>query len=101
MTYWKVVLTEFAEAGMQTLRKKKVLSDGDVKVLIRWMDEMEQFGPAHIASSLEWHDHELGREWVGFRSSAFSAKGRIIYRIDGKKVTVLVYRVTVDHNYKK
>ena len=62
---------------------------------------MEEFGPDHIASSREWHDHALERTWRGYRSSAFSKSGRVIYRVFETKVIVEVHRVTADHNYRK
>ena len=78
-----------------------VVTKADVKVLLEWVDEMEEFGPEHIAQSSEWHDHELFREWAGHRSSAFSSAGRVIYKIIENKIVVEVHKVTTDHNYKK
>lgn len=98
---WKVKMTDHAEAELKALLASGKVTKEDVKVLLRWLDEMEEFGPEHIASSKEWHDHELDREWKGHRSSAFSSSGRVIYRIKGNRITVEVHRVTTDHNYKK
>ena len=101
MAKWQVKMTDQAEAELKALLKSGSVSKGDVKVLLRWVDEMEEFGPAHIAASRQWHDHELERDWQGFRSSAFSSSGRVIYRIEDNKIIVEVHRVTTDHNYKK
>lgn len=68
---------------------------------LKWLDQMEEFGPEFIAVSSEWHDHALDRDWIGFRSSAFSSVGRVIYKIIEDQILVEVYRVTPDHNYKK
>ena len=69
--------------------------------MLKWVDEMEEYGPQYIAKSSNWYDHELQREWAGFRSSAFSRSGRIIYRVFENKIIVEVHRVTEEHNYKK
>jgi mRNA-degrading endonuclease YafQ of YafQ-DinJ toxin-antitoxin module len=98
---WTVEVTKEAKAELLDLLKKKILTNADVKVLLKWVYEMEEFGPTYIAESYEWHDHELFREWSGFRSSAFSSKGRVIYKIHENKILIEVYKVTTDHNYKK
>ena len=98
---WVVDMTDSAELELRKLLKAKVVTNFDVKVLLRWVDEMEEFGPKYIANSPEWHDHSLDRDWAGYRSSAFSQSGRVIYKIVDHKVVVEVHRVTTDHNYKK
>ena len=89
------------EEEVTALLKSKAISQPDIKVLLRWIDEMTEFGPDHIAASSEWHDHELEREWKGYRSSAFSSSGRVIYRVNGKLIEVQVHRVTATHDYRK
>ena len=101
MAKWTVDMTTDAKAGLKNLLEKGVVTRADVKVLLKWVDEMEEFGPEYIAQSSEWHDHELLREWTGYRSSAFSAAGRVIYKIIENKIVVEVHKVTTDHNYKK
>lgn len=98
---WQVKMTGPAEAELKALLKNGSITKSDVKVLLRWVDEMEELGPDHIAAFREWHDHELDRKWKGFRSSAFCSQGRVIYRIEDNKIIVEVHRVTTDHNYKK
>lgn len=99
--FWKVKLTVDAEVELKKLLLDQVITKKDISVLLRWVDEMEEFGPDHIAQSKEWHDHELSKRWVGYRSSAFSSAGRIIYRIVAHRVIVEVCRVTADHDYRK
>ncbi|MBN22238.1 MAG: hypothetical protein CL678_13235 [Bdellovibrionaceae bacterium] len=101
MSKWTVEMTDEARAKLTDLLSRKEINNADVKVLLRWVDEMEEFGPKYIAQSAEWHDHELERDWAGFRSSAFSSSGRVIYRIDDNKIIVEVHRVTANHDYKK
>lgn len=101
MGRWKVSLTSRAEQDLKELLHKGDISKADIKVLLRWLDEMEEFGPEFIAKSPEWHDHKLQFEWEGYRSSAFSRAGRVIYKVINIKIVVEVYRITPNHNYKK
>lgn len=101
MAKWTVDMTAQAKSELKDFLKNGVISNADIKVLLMWVDEMEEFGPEYIAQSSEWHDHPLEREWNGFRSSAFSEAGRVIYKVLENKIIVEVHRVTADHNYKK
>lgn len=66
-----------------------------------WFSDMEEFVPIYVAESSEWHDYDLDRDCIGYRSSAFSSIGRVIYKIVDAQITVLVARVTANHDYKK
>lgn len=101
MGRWKVKMEDRAEAELTQLLKDKVVSSADIKVLLRWVSDMEEHGPEYVAGSSEWHDHALEREWTGHRSSAFSSSGRVIYKILDDLIVVEVAKVTTDHNYKK
>ncbi len=101
MAHWTVKMGNKAEAKLTKLLKDKIVTKADIKVLLRRVAEMEEFGPEHVAKSKEWHDHELDRKWKGYRSSAFSSAGRVIYKILDNEIIVLVARVTADHNYKR
>lgn len=101
MAFWKVKMEDEAEAELTKLLKDKIVTSADIKVLLRWVFEMEEFGPGYVAKSSEWRDHELDREWRGYRSSAFGSSGRVIYKIIDDQIIVQVARVTTDHNYKK
>ena len=94
-------MKDTAEIELRELLENGNITKEDVKILLRWLDEMEELGPAHIEASNHWHDHELEREWRGFRSSAFSSSGRVIYKIEHYKIIVEVYKITIDHNYRK
>ncbi len=101
MNKWEVKLTKKAETELKRLLSKRAISREDVKVILRWTDEMEEFGPEYIEKSKEWYDHALDRDWIGFRSSAFSYSGRIIYKIVDRRIIVEVHRITAEHDYKK
>lgn len=94
-------LEKKAEMELFQLIEKEILTKEDIKVLLRWVSDMEEFGPDYIAESHEWYDHPLKREWLGYRASAFSHKGRVIYRILSNVVVIQVVRVTTEHNYKR
>ncbi|MBC7714904.1 MAG: hypothetical protein H7177_16270 [Rhizobacter sp.] len=99
MAGWKVIMEDLAEAELTQLLIEKIVTSSDIKVLLRWVYEMEEFGPVFIAQSNEWYDHKLERQWKGYRSSAFSHSGRVIYKINNDEIIVLVKRVTTNHNY--
>ncbi len=101
MARWKVKMEDKAEAELTQLLKNKVVTSADIKVLLRWVSDMEEHGPEYVAGSSEWHDHALEREWTGHRSSAFSSSGRVIYKILDDLIVVEVAKITTDHNYKK
>lgn len=81
VAHWKVKMEDKAEAELTKLLKDKIVTPADIKVLLRWVSEMEEFGPEYLAISSEWHDHELDREWKDYRSSAFSSTGESFIRL--------------------
>lgn len=101
MPTWTVKMTKQAESEFRKLIKTKQISNEDLIVINAWVKEMEEEGPEFIAKSKLWNDHPLHSEWEGFRSASFSLKGRIIYKVNGREITVNVHRVTNNHNYKK
>jgi len=77
------------------------ISYDDNKAIRRWFNIVEQFGPQVLYKNNYWNDHPLDGKWAGYRSSSFSKRGRIIYKVNGKIVTVVVFKITPDHNYAK
>jgi len=98
---WTVKLTTNAKRQLTALIQQKAITKEDIKILLRWVDEMEEFGPDFVRTSGQWHDHSLENQWLGYRSSAFCKSGRVIYRIIESQVIVEVHRVTATHDYKK
>ncbi len=101
MATWNVRLLPNSEIELKSLFKKGLLSKQDVKALLRWVDEMEEHGPDFIAQSSEWHDHCLFGEWKGYRASAFSHSGRVIYQVLRNDIIVEIHKVTPNHDYRK
>ena len=99
---WKVEFeTPETEAEASKMIQKGLLTTEDRRVISAWVRQMALQGPESIQKDKKWADHPLEDEWKGYRSSAFSNKGRIIYRVEEKTIKVLVERVTVTHDYRR
>ena len=97
---WKVLFSTQAEKEVKALIKKGKLTPEDQEVIATWIKQIKEFGPDSLTvGSNFWYDHELFDNWKGHRSSAFSFKGRLIYKIKNKQIIVLVVKVTTDHDY--
>ena len=99
---WKILFTADTERETRALFKAKKLTEDDRQVISTWIKQVAEYGPESLREGSNfWHDHDLTGEWRNHRSSAFSHKGRIIYKVQDKVVTVLVVKLTVTHDYKK
>jgi mRNA-degrading endonuclease YafQ of YafQ-DinJ toxin-antitoxin module len=99
---WKVEFeTSKAEAETTEMVKRGLLTIEDRRVISAWIRQVSSQGPESIQNDRKWADHPLEHEWKGYRSSAFSNKGRIIYRVEQKVIKVLIERITVTHNYRR
>lgn len=97
---WKVLFSAQAEKDIQKLLKENTLSDPDREVIATWIKQVQEFGPESLQKGVNfWYDHELYDRWKGHRSSAYSFKGRLIYRVEKQKIIVLVVRVIATHDY--
>ncbi len=70
-------------------------------VIHAWIRQVTYHGPESIHGDTKWADHALSGEWDGYRSSAFSNRGRIIYQVVEKKILIQIARITPDHDYRK
>ncbi len=80
--------------------KSGTLSEVEQQVIHSWIRQVTFHGPESLGAKI-WADHPLQDEWKGYRSSAFSNRGRIIYRVVDKVIKVKIARITTDHNYRK
>ncbi len=99
---WQVLFTAECENEIKDLIKSGVLSEDDRRVISIWIKQVKKHGPEslRVAGQLSnWNDHDLDRKWSGHRSSSYSYSGRIIYKVEGKRVLVTVMRITPDHDY--
>jgi mRNA-degrading endonuclease YafQ of YafQ-DinJ toxin-antitoxin module len=78
------------------------LTDKDREVIHQWAKLVSDNGPEILKSAPQtWRDHELFDDWKGHRASNFSYRGRIIYKVKDQIVTVIVVRITAEHDYKR
>jgi mRNA-degrading endonuclease YafQ of YafQ-DinJ toxin-antitoxin module len=99
---WSVEFESSAvEKEVVALIKAKKLTVEDQAVIHAWIQQVSLHGPESIRGDFKWADHPLHGEWEGYRSSAFSNRGRIIYRIVDKKIVIKIARITDAHDYKK
>ena len=95
---WQVKITPEAAESFKT----DELTDEDKLVIRKWAQTIIEYGPEELQRAPSvWADHPLYGEWKGHRSSSFSYRGRIIYRVEEKVVTVAVVKITTKHDYKK
>lgn len=99
---WRV---EFESSQVQieieSLIRSGKLTKDDQAVINSWIRQVTFHGPQSIRGEYKWADHALRDEWKGYRTSAFSNRGRIIYRIEEKLVKILIARITDVHDYAK
>lgn len=97
---WKVLFSAQAEKDIKKLVRSNVLSEADREVIATWIKQIQEFGPDSLREGVNfWYDHDLHDNWKGHRSSAYSFKGRLIYKVEERKITVLVVKVTATHDY--
>lgn len=101
MSHWVVKIEAKASDELLKAKKEKRISDEDMDVIRIWVEEIQEEGIESIKDSNFWNDHALDGKWSGYRSSSSSRLGRIIYRIEDKKIVVVVVRITTDHDYKR
>jgi len=65
----------------------------------KWKDIVGVSGPSGLRLIKGFHDEALRGEWQGYRSSRLGREHRVIYRVEGDLVAVLVVDVTA-HDYR-
>ena len=99
---WKVRFeNKRAESDAQKLIRSGELTKADQAIIHSWIQQVSHHGPDSIRGDFKWADHPLSGEWDGYRASAFSNRGRIIYRIEDQKISILISRITTQHDYRK
>jgi mRNA-degrading endonuclease YafQ of YafQ-DinJ toxin-antitoxin module len=95
---WQVKIEDEASR----IFSSKQLTNEDREIIHQWAKEVAAHGPQVLLEKPEiWADHPLVGKWEGHRASSFSYQGRIIYRIEDQVVTVIVVRISPDHDYKR
>lgn len=98
---WTVEMTKEAEKKLRTDFKSLQITAIDIKVIKRWVADVEDQGLEFTQHKAEWRDHQLVGEWKGYRAISFSFSGRVIYKVENEKVIVRVVRVTASRDYKR
>ncbi len=83
-------------------RASKRLGRLSVEVLKRyekWKDVVKISGPSGLRLIKGFHDEALKGKWRGHRSSRLGQQYRVIYKIEERKVLVLVVDITA-HDYR-
>jgi len=82
----------------QVQRRMPKLPDEIVKRYEKWKDVVEISGPAGLRFIRGFRDESLRGRWNGHRSSRLGDQYRVIYRIEKKRLYVMVVDVTA-HDY--
>lgn len=84
-------------------RLDKQLAKSPIEVQKRyekWKDIVEISGPAGLMQVRGFRDEALRGEWKGHRSSRLNQQCRVIYQIEGDRLTVCVVEIT-PHDYRR
>jgi proteic killer suppression protein len=65
----------------------------------KWKDVVKTSGPSGLRLIKGFHDEALRGKWRGHRSSRLGQQYRVIYKIEERKVLVLVVDITA-HDYR-
>ncbi len=82
----------------QVQRRMRKLPDEIVKRYEKWKDVVEFSGPAGLRLIRGFRDEPLRGRWNGHRSSRLGDQYRVIYRIEKKRLYVMIVDVTA-HDY--
>jgi len=84
-------------------RAGKILDRLPLELLKRyekWKDIVRISGPAGLRLIAGFQDERLYGEWTGHRSSRLDVQYRIIYKVEERRVQVVVMDVTA-HDYRR
>ncbi len=82
-------------------RRIRRLPEDILKRYEKWKDIVEISGPSGLRLIRSFNDESLRGEWSGHRSSRLSGQYRVIYRIERKKLFVMVIDITADDYRRK
>jgi addiction module RelE/StbE family toxin len=81
-------------------RRIRKLPDEILRRYEKWKDIAELSGPEGLRLIRGFHDESLKGEWKGHRSSRLGDQFRVIYRIERKRLFVMVIDITA-HDYRR
>lgn len=101
MLKWTVEISQKCELKLKVDIKNGNITSEDIKVIKRWVIEVETEGIEAAQNNVTWRDHILDGLWAGCRAISFSFSGRLLYKVEKDRVIVRVIRVTHNHDYRK
>ncbi len=81
-------------------RRIRKIPDEILRRYEKWKDIVEISGPEGLRLIRGFHDESLRGEWKGHRSSRLGDQYRVIYRIERKRLFVMVIDITT-HDYRR
>ena len=81
-------------------RRIRKIPDEILKRYEKWKDIVEISGPEGLRLIRGFHDEYLRGEWKGHRSSRLGDQYRVVYRIERKRLFVMVIDITA-HDYRR
>ncbi len=81
-------------------RRIRKIPDEILRRYEKWKDIVELSGPEGLRLIRGFHDESLRGEWKGHRSSRLGDQYRVIYRIERKRLFVMVIDITT-HDYRR
>lgn len=74
---WSVELTAEAEKELRADFKAGKLTVEDIKVMTRWIADVEEQGLEFTQHKSDWRDHELADEWKSLDCGPFRFRTQI------------------------
>lgn len=96
---WQVNFVDNVKTQLAADLASGAINHEDLRIIKRWVVEVESLGLERTQKNKDWRDHQLDGKWKGHRAISFSYSGRVIYRVEGDRLIVMVVRVTADHEY--
>ena len=81
-------------------RRIRKMPDEILRRYEKWKDIVEISGPEGLRLIRGFHDESLRGDWKGHRSSRLGDQYRVIYRIERKRLFVMVIDITA-HDYRR
>jgi len=82
------------------LRRVRKMPKQVLKRYEKWKDIVRLTGPAGLRLIRGFNDEALRGEWKGHRSSRLGDQYRVIYKVENKRLLVMVIDLTA-HDYRR
>ena len=82
------------------LRRVRKMPKQELKRYEKWKDIVQLSGPEGLRLIRGFNDELLRGDWKGHRSSRLGDQYRVIYRVENKRLLVMVIELTA-HDYRR